>query len=150
MCTIEACKVNGIESNDVQVCIIVGDQNLNEWIRTHFCEHPHSIKMCNSSSLVNVTYSEAIKDTNTYYFVYSTHTQNETKVSLQVDMTFTSLEYFVEKSNIYHECTISDKDQSCSINIPTHFIGTALLATCAPTDHAARDMEGHTASKLEV
>ena len=135
---IEACKlkVNGIQSNDVQVCIIGGDKNLNDWIKTHSCEHPHFIKACNGSNLANVTYSEIVNETNTYYFVYSTHTQSlPSKISLQVDMAFTSLEYSLEKNNIYRECTIlSDKGQSCAINIPTHFIGAAVLATSALTD----------------
>ena len=38
------------------------------------------------------TFSDVIKETNFYYFVYSTHTLNyETKVSLRVDMAFINL-----------------------------------------------------------
>ena len=142
--TIKACnKANGMESsNDTEVCIIGGDQKLNEWITgTHSCEHLYSIKVCNSSNLVNATYSEVVNETNTYHFVYSAHTQNETKVSLQVDMAFISLEYSLEENNIkfYRKCTIhvtvhGKHHQSCSIDIPTDFVGAAVLATSAPTD----------------
>jgi hypothetical protein len=137
--TIKACKDNGTElSSDTEVCIIGGDQNLNEWIRTRSCEHSRSsIQMCNSASSVNAThtYSEVIKETNTYYFVYSTHTQKYgTKVSIQVDMAFISLEYSLEESNINDTCMIQacNGNRSCTIKIPTDFAGAAALATSAP------------------
>ena len=134
--TIKACKVNGADTDDVQVCVIGGDKNLNDWIRTRSCENSHSIKLCNSSGLVqiNATYSKVIKESNSYYFVYST--QNEIEASLQVDVSFISLEYSVER-NIFLECTIlsiADEDQSCVINIPTNFSGAAAVATSAPLD----------------
>ena len=130
--TIKACKMNGTKSNDMQVCIIKGDKNLNNWIKTGSCDYSHFIKLCNSSSQVSVTFSETIKETNTYYFVYST--QNDTDVRVHVDMAFISLEYSVEQSNVYRECTLSAEDQSCTIDIPRHFAGAAVLATSAATD----------------
>ena len=136
--TIKACKQNGRElSNDTEVCIIGGDQSLKKWIRTRSCKHPHwSIRMCNSARSVN-TFSDVIKETNFYYFVYSTHTLNyETKVSLQIDMAFITLEYSLEESNIYKNCMVDDivldGDQSCTIDIPSDFAGAAALATSAP------------------
>ena len=136
--TIKACKQNGTElSNDTEVCIIGGDQSLSKWIRTRSCEHSHwSIRMCNSARSVN-TFSDVVKETNFYYFVYSTHTQNyESIVSLQVDMAFITLEYSLEESNIYSNCTIDnfmlDGHQSCTIDIPSDFVGAAALATSGP------------------
>lgn len=120
--TIKACIVNGTDSN---VCIIGGDNNLNDWIRTRSCEHPHSIEICDTSRLVNTTYSGVIKEANTYYFVYSTQIEIET--SLQVEMAFISYEYSINQSDIFDECEILD--QSCSINVPTYFRGVAVLAT---------------------
>ena len=58
------------------------------------------------------TFSDVIKETNFYYFVYSTHTLNyETKVSLQVHgygIYKFKLVYSLEESNIYSKfaCTI--------------------------------------------
>lgn len=130
--TIKTCKLNSRESNDVQVCVVRGDNNLNDWIKTRFCKQLHSIKSCNSSSWVNFTYSEVINVTDTYYFVYST--QNEIEASLLVDMAFINLEYSVEQNNVYRQCTISGETQSCAIDIPTNFIGTAVLVTSAQTD----------------
>ena len=131
--TIKACKQNGTElSNDTEVCIIGGDQNLSKWIRTRSCEHSYwSIRMCNSAKSIN-TFSDVVKETNFYYFVYSTHTQNfETQVGLQVDMTFITLEYSLEERNIYSNCTIDnfmlDGHQSCTIDIPSDFVGAAAL-----------------------
>ena len=80
---IKACKENETElSNYADVCIIGGDQSLNKWIRTRYCEHPHtSIRMCNSANSAN-TFSDVIKETNFYYFVFSTHTQNHERTLL--------------------------------------------------------------------
>ena len=132
--TIKACKVNGANSSDVQVCVIGGD---NHGIKTYSCEHPHSIiNLCSgqeSGLYYNATsYSEIIKESKIYHFVYSS--QNEIKASLQVDMSFSSLEHSIEKTNIFCECTINNQIESCTIDIPTHFHGVAAVATSAPLD----------------
>ena len=93
--TIEACNSKNVKSDDVKVCIIGGDNDLNHWMKTRSCEHAHSIKSCNDS---NFSYFEVINETNTYYFVYST--QNS-EANLMVNMTYVSLEYSVEESNVY-------------------------------------------------
>jgi hypothetical protein len=54
-----------------------------------------------------------------------------TKVGLQVDMTFISLEYSLEESNICSKCMIPDGHQSCTVDIPSDFAGSATLATSA-------------------
>ena len=102
--------------------------------------------MCNSASSAN-TFSDVVKETNFYYFIYSTHTQSyETKVSLQVDMAFTSLDS-LEESNIYSNCIIIhafNGHQLCTIDIPSDFVGAAALATSAPDQTDQPEVYGKT------
>ena len=87
---------------------------------------------CVMTVTVNVTHAE-VEESKMYYFVYIN--QNGIEANFQVHMAFNTVEYFVEQTDIFQECTVSnDEDQPCFINIPIHFRGAAVLATSGPTD----------------
>ena len=127
--TINTCELDG-GSNNAQICVIGGDRSFNDWTKTRSCNSPSnnvSVKECNNSAIH--TYSKVIMEDDNYYFVYSTHSGME--ASLQVDMSFSSLDYSINTNNVLDQCTLSDENQTCSVDIPRSFRGVAVLTTSA-------------------
>ena len=73
-----------------------------------------------------------------YYFVYLNPTRHPSQV--QVDMSFTKLEYSFDQADIYCLCSYNRKEDpeyyGCSsCNLPLTFNGYVLLQTIPESDH---------------
>lgn len=131
--TVKSCELIG--GSKIQMCIVGGDKNLSDWIRTRSCTtflSCNPLTLCNSSESTDTTCSGVVMKSETYHFVYST--QSKRKAMVQVDMTFAALEYSINRSENLNDLTCTISNQSCSVHIPRNFNGVAVVMTAAPFD----------------
>jgi len=127
---VHSCVIQKV-SDDVQMCVVKGDQQYSESLssfqRSHSysCNGQYSLPSCTDNRHTPVPYM--VTEDDTYYFVHFT---NSTKVqNVRVNISITSVYYSTESTPL-RNCTISQSELQCSAdNIPLLFKGVALITT---------------------
>ena len=128
------------KGNVAELLVIKGETLFNQWeAKRQYSGHmKHDLPPCNSTTATEQSLMCDISKEDEYYFVYLNPTRHVSHV--QVDMSFTKLEYSLDQADIYCQCSYNKKEYpeyyTCSsCNLPLTFKGYVLLQTIPDSDH---------------
>ena len=129
------------EGDDAELLVIKGEALFSEWETKRQCSGciKYGLPPCNLTIATEQILMHDISKDDEYYFIYLNPTRHLSHV--QVDMSFTKLEYSLDQADIYCQCTCTADHEypeyyACSsCDLPLTYSGYMLLRAIPANDY---------------